>query len=286
MRGLLALAVTVFIQCGIAPSQSVSGTIVVLHEEEPTRIVMAADSRAVRDTGGTRVPDDNDCKLLPLDKKTVFAATGLSEFTPKNKSVPLWNAYSLGQRVYTELSSAAKDLLPLRVALAWGDETQKFLNDFAEGNPTVFKELVAEHQIPPQAIIAGILPEGNVQVVWEKFTIAENAPRPVRAVHVEVPSLQVNCDVALGNFCGFGRSEIVDEYSHLTSDRAREEMKRWKKKHRHWSKEKQDTELTLKLAELTVQRDTSGLVGGGIDAVELKRGSKIVWIRRKANCPQ
>ena len=49
-------------------AENVSGTIVVLHEEEPDRIVIAADSRVVTKRGNTRVSYDKDCKLLPLDR--------------------------------------------------------------------------------------------------------------------------------------------------------------------------------------------------------------------------
>jgi hypothetical protein len=80
------------------------------------------------------------------------------------------------------------------------------------------------------------------------------------------------------HYCGLGASDVAKEFVSATSERAKKEAEQWRH-HKLAPSADRDAMQTVRLVELTIAYDKSGLVGGNVDAVMLKRGGKVEWIR-------
>jgi hypothetical protein len=89
------------------------------------------------------------------------------------------------------------------------------------------------------------------------------------------------------NVCAIGEVEIVDEFVHATSSRAKQEAV-------HQGPRNMDTPLSydhdmqwaMRLVELTIKYHQGTDVGESVDAVQLRRGGGAHWYSRKDDCKQ
>jgi hypothetical protein len=84
-------------------------------------------------------------------------------------------------------------------------------------------------------------------------------------------------------FIGAGRSEIYTEYINRISRRAIAETNAW---NALAGSPTFDEFRAIRLVELTeALHPRHDVIGGPVDAVEIRRNGQIVWIKRKSNCP-
>ena len=78
---------------------------------------------------------------------------------------------------------------------------------------------------------------------------------------------------------------VLGKADSILADYARQGDAEWAKESQTIAPEARDAFRLIRLIELTIAEDTSGTVGGPIDALELRRGGEVRWIARKDNCP-
>ncbi len=87
---------------------------------------------------------------------------------------------------------------------------------------------------------------------------------------------------------GFGSEEatsVANELLDRKSDRAREEVARWRTQLSALNKAEWEGAMTVWSVDFVLKNVRSGEIGGPVDAVELSSDGRIRWIQRKPNCP-
>ena len=91
-----------------------------------------------------------------------------------------------------------------------------------------------------------------------------------------------------GHFCASGHTDVFLEFARKTTPRALAEARNWaiaSDAVLRWINNG-NALAAIRYVDLTIAYDLSGLVGGPIDALEMRQDGSVRWFYRKANCPE
>lgn len=171
-----------------------SGTVIVTGISQ-TKIVVAADSRRIPPFGP---PDDNVCKILALDDKSIFAASGNT--LSRRGDVTFWDAYdrtgaifrstrqSKGSTGFLRSASVAwsKDIISrINLALVNGNvkiaglEENRFFNavfiGFEGGSAAIYQQEIMYDLVAQKAVSKPTYVQPTVEIKWGAMGHPETA---------------------------------------------------------------------------------------------------------------
>jgi hypothetical protein len=257
-------------------SQMSSGTLIVVYLSDD-KAAIAGDSRAtVKECTGIVREDDSQCKIIALDDKTVFSAFNYARHIAHGSSDPAgeYSAIEVAKHVYKESPTDVAN-----VAAEWAKRIAEYMENTKRIHPDTFSGLV------PGVAVGGIFltstSHDEIRAYEGKVNFAPN-----EIPHFHAHSGRLRCQTKIGPYCAFGHIEIFNEFSLLTSDRARSEAAECEQ-HRAFRKWAPDDEVlrAIRLVDLTINYGLNHDVGGAIDAAIIRRGGRVQWIARKQQCP-
>jgi hypothetical protein len=240
-----------------AVSQQQSGTIVVFRAL-PDHAIVAADSKSVRTCPpNNRIVVRDVCKILTFDNRFVFAASGYyGRHDPCESNDTLWNVGDITKHLYQNDSISSVD----DFATKWAKKMGSVLWDDSKISPPAMG--------PRGIILAAVFLGFSGSRIDARDVVL--TPGKQGGVHADVGIIILNGE---RNFAGEG--EVIEEFSASQSRRA----KQW---HARIDKLGPDEQIVA-LARLTKQFDTSGTVGGAIDAIRVTPLG-IKWLLVKPEC--
>jgi|SRR5580692_10168789 hypothetical protein len=245
--------------CHCAAGQQQTGTIVVLSITRDKAIV-AADSREMNGTTNT-VANDSDCKILALDKKAIFAFSGLRLCEMRDSKRVIWDAQGVARDTYRHLAEQPKrvgESMGNKFIRAW-DKAMLQTMDFKLCNSTT-----GPHGEVMTAVFLDVDPLNGTEAYFDAIS-SENA-----TVNDDIAQIEPN-----GLPMGTGHTNILNEFLAGVTPRS----KTW-----HATIDKYSPERRVQaLAQLTRRFDTSGFVGGNIDMAVLTTNG-IQWVSTKKQC--
>jgi len=249
---------------------SAGGTIVVFQLAK-NEFVIAADSRAVVNSGESA--EDNACKISAFKSNgTVFAVGGFDYYERgKDDLMPSWSAMKEAKRAVVlsgptgtmDAADAAR-----KIAQIWGHNTLKRWEQMRVHQPRVVSALAFAGKGILNTGLFVSSRKGSVAFAWTAVILNDGK---LSITHPTFPCTSLPC--------AFGKMEVFNRYGSSDKDfmtPPASSMKSW------------SFELlrVIKLVELTIAEDTSGGVGGPIDALELLNDGTIRWRQRKGSCPE
>jgi hypothetical protein len=260
---------------------SSAGTIIV-YTLTQDKVAIAADSRGkIPDMPG-HPPDDTNCKITAFNNQFVFSAAGTQGYTPvlAIDSTPQWdNMTEAARAVHLHQSESYGSAVAQVTAIAetWSSTIKMNWQFLYFGHRNVVMRAAEIGQgVLTTGIFAGAK-NGEVALAIREIRFYP-ATSTVGVVSMVCP---------LGVFCATGKTDVFIEFSTGHGERAEAERKNWAA---HLSTirllEKVGPELlqAVRFAELVKELDSSGTVGGEIDALELRKNGGIYWYQLKDNC--
>ena len=255
-------------------AQTDSGTIVVAGHHNGTTVI-AADSRVFHTNAGTY--EDNQCKLVALNDKVLFAAVGLS-------AIRIGGSQTNGLFFSTEDAKRSLDLvmsdndhpsrldldIASRIADAWGNRV----------SATMVSLFFGDHvsEIQPEGIFIVATNEGPLL----SFATVSRGPRDGEWTW-EVSTSPAPNET---RFIPFGHPQTVLELLQGTTDRSRSELSRLAEETKGKSRQERDRMTVQRYVELTIAWNLElHDIGGPTDIAEVDK-TGIHWIQRKPNCPE
>lgn len=256
-----------------ALSQIQTGT-VVFADFTKNEITIAADSRGTSSRTGAH--KDTDCKISAFGNKFVFAMAGASTLNGH------WEAKSIAREVW-EAQSKISSTTPLldRVVDGWNRAMKELYSDadfIASIRPPVTGVPVIATAMFGATDDAGTLRLKTVDITFDPFLF--DTQRKVQIVQnvKEVPAGQIRV---------MGHKEIPLEFWRGTSQRARDYDGRFNLRISNLPIDQQRAKRASKMIELSILLDPKKEeLGFPIDVLQLRKGSGVRWVRRKANCPE
>jgi hypothetical protein len=241
-----------------AIAQQGTGTIVVVRVL-PDHAVVAADSKVIFPGPGKPIPRYDICKILTFDNKYVFAAVGYTaRYDPNHfrSGGTVWNVRDITKQLYQQGNVFGVD----DFARQWAKKMLVVLSEDSK--------ISAPLKSPDGIILVGFfisssngLTSGDV-VVFRLKADGSIAARMTPAVASEQPQTA-------------GDDDVILEFEANKTPRAKD----W---HSRIDKMESDDQI-MALAKLEKQFDTSGAVGGPIDAVRIT-AKGIEWLDEKPSC--
>lgn len=262
--------VIVFLFQNIATAQVRKGSIGIIYYSTD-KIIIAADSKG---SLVNQPPVYTECKVSALGQHIIFFSANLTAW---GGGGPFdWNSTEEAHRAYERLEPTHENQgLAAHVAVEWASAVTEDIRRIYVSNPQAIIN-TAENGVLTDALF-GESEGTHLTLFWERIVVNQSSITPIAAT----PLTPIN---PVG-FVAAGKREIFDEFTSLTSPRAKREAKEWAKKSLRIRPEDRDLMKAIRLADLTVAYDQSGTVGGNIDALELRRGGEVRWKQRKDSCP-
>jgi hypothetical protein len=245
-----------------AHAQSKTGSVLV-YTQTPSGFVIAADSRSTWTDG--RPADDNQCKIAAFKSNRVVFAVGMGAAYANTGPLdlePSWDTFDLAKEVVLEKKWSdpvpvdAQDAVK-RLAAAWQTKMVARWQEVKRFDPGRFAEAVHNHGVLTMGIFA-IAYQG--QVATSVSSIVDN-----NGTISVVPLTDPNCAVDL---CAIGKT---DTYRRNMSP--------------PFMPGSPPITRAIGLVDKTIKVDTTGVIGGKTDALELLNDGTINWKQRKDNCP-
>jgi len=236
------------------------------------RIVLVADSRAIRDTPA-KVFDD-DCKLDVLGGEFVFAAMGDIVYLPDSPTdpVPEWHARDDAVRAYRVAPSHSL----YAVAQDWMEEEIVHFKTHYLTNPTAVERIAARQNGGlVLGIFAGKNEEGNL-AVYEVTIHLDNQPRFIPTMPSVAPILHEMWMVKPQTVSS--QNALTQELIDGQTERAKESAEEWMREARKIPKAEQDVRRLEFLVRETGHFDSS--VGGPTNAVSIS-GKGVSWLHKR-----
>src|SRR6267143_2936117 len=147
-------------------AQERHGTIAVVRYD-PTRVIVAADSRHNLREGIGATQNDLACKVAALGEHVVFVAAGLVGYDNKGPRDRLraWRADNEARRVYADLTKQRgewQDDHLEELAASWGDAVRSHIVDLARFRPHAVRAFAVDGLLTSALIATGR--GNNVQV--------------------------------------------------------------------------------------------------------------------------
>jgi hypothetical protein len=246
-----------------AHAQTRTGSILV-YTQTPSGFVIAADSRST--WTDARPPDDNECKIAAFkSNRVVFAASlgaGYENAGPLDLE-PSWDTFDQAKEVILQ---KWPDPVPVnaqeaaqRLTSAWATKMIDRWQEVKRFDPGKFAAAVHNHTSGVLTIgIFAIAYQGQVAMTVSSI-IDNNGTISV------LPLTDPNCAVDL---CAIGKIDTYRRYMSPPFMLGSPPITR-----------------AIGLVDKTIRQDTTGVVGGKTDALELLNDGTINWKQKKDNCP-
>jgi len=261
-----------------------SGTVIFVHFSQ-NDVTMSADSRTNLSTGEH---NDNECKLSAFGDKFVFSMAGVVKQTAKENAQGSWGGHAIARRIWESESKIETDAEKLvsAVSAKWVTEMEKIYKD-------------------PKFMRGHVREAPGVEVLANAFFAATDK------IGISAKAVNIGFDLPLFNRTGWsvrfvndipesipqnswragGHGEIITEFMAPPpiSQRAVPFAKEFRTVNPILGprSREQTASMAMKLIELSVelhpQRDELGLP---VDVLQLQRGTGVLWIARKVNCPE
>ena len=256
-----------------------SGTIVLTFYTKE-KVVFAAESR-LKLTGTSVEYREDACKVRAVQKKFIFATSGLNGYEHVYGHGVSWDGYGAPARLVDQVPDSAPD--PVKaLARLWAEWMEEHITDELTRNPGPIlrgkKTDALNH-----AMFAGLNRQGEIVMYSVHFRCACSAG-PKRAVfEIEQESPKSG---AMGGFGTEEATDVVDELLSRKSERARLEIAGWKTRLAGMSSAEREGAMTVWAADFVIRNTSSKDIGGPVDAVEMSSSGAVRWIQRKPNCPE
>ena len=259
--------------------QIVHGTIAVVLLE-PHRLIIAADSRHNFGHGSEAYGRDIACKITALGDHAVFVAAGFIGYEKAGERDRLssWRAGEEARSVFVEMvrdRGEWKDQYLESLATAIGDRLVARVSEFVPYQAQTLQQAAVGGLLTTALIATGRGPDIRAAVVQ----VAIDEQKRVHATlarHVTTPICPP---------CALGRGEVVLELLEMRSDRARTEMDKMAVEVAGLPEDEKQIHRLRRLVELSIAwLPPDAGVGGVVDVLDLKAGSVIRWVQRKAVC--
>ena len=254
------------------------GTIV-YYDVMQDEVVIAADSRGT-DPDGKHL--DTQCKISAYNNKGVFAGFGSDhvDITIRNQKPVTWDAHKVAKRSFT-VAERSKTTKPVSQVAAryWATAAKKTFQPALTDDPEDFAAtLERNHFGIVGAVFASIDAKGSLSV----FEVVVNYIPDPKAP----PTITTHVD-PIGHFQtgAQGFTTVPQEFEVLKTPRSKAEFTKWQNSLAPADREGvRFRELrAIQFAKWTVEFDTSGDVGGSVDAIVL--GPKgVQWLAKKDSC--
>lgn len=248
---------------GALSGQLVTGSLVVLNSADDY-IVVSADSKSVSQKGASY----DRCKIVALDNRLVYAATGYTSPADASQIGGTWDASALAKQAYRSLAKNPRHELIPKLAEALGASLASRLNQSVEAHP--------QEGWPPllvTALLAGFDENG-------KRIIIQVDARRTGERHVAYTARLLPDDV---HAVLTGETVIAQEYTAGRTLRSQSWQKWMAFENAGLGVNEQLIQGAEKIVALTEQYDPT-LVGGPIDTVLISREAGATWIHRKPEC--
>lgn len=254
-----------------AYSQISSGTLIVFQSVN-NKFMIAADSRGSFNDS----PHDTYCKIAAFRHQVIFAVGSGPFYVPGNPDpAPAWDATDEAHKAIAANASKRSDDSVSRVksiADRWAENMKidwQILNAFHPD--LVNKFALDEHGNLTTGIFAAV---SHGSVSFTVRSIVFNNGLIAIAIH------DTGCTTGP---CASGTTDIFTEFVRGKTERAKKEARRSAPLPKGMSRKMLHI---IRLVELTIIYDTTHVVGGPIDAVELSGNGGIRWRQLKCNCPK
>jgi hypothetical protein len=245
-----------------------TGTIIVM-ELTDNGFVIAADSLA---KSKNSTADYSYCKIGTIDNDAIFAASGATGYYPVAPGdTPAWGYLDQARLASGEVRNlqptddvtaavtTVADNWSRRIEALWSVTIQKHRDEALW--------IVQQQQYGntlSHAVFA-IGREGHIALSLRSVVLNFDG------VHVVTEQASKIC--SLNAPCATGKTEVFYEFTRKTTVRSS-----------HERPEPTPILQVIRLVDLTIAYDTSGDVGGRVDALELSNGGHVTWHQRKENC--
>ena len=244
-----------------AHAQIKTGSVLV-YTQTSSGFVIAADSRST--WTDARPTDDDQCKIAAFkSNRVVFAASlgaGYENAGPHDLE-PSWDTFDQAKEVVLQ---KWPDPVPInaqeaaqRLSSAWATKMIDRWQGVKRFDPGKFAAAVHSRGVLTIGIFA-IAYQGQVAMAVSSI-IDNNGTISVR------PLTDPNCAVDL---CAIGKTDIYERYMSPSFMYGFPPITR-----------------AISLVDKTIRQDTTGVVGGKTDALELLNDGTINWKQKKDNCP-
>ena len=250
---------------------------------------MAADSRAIGyDLSGHKSDsDDTQCKIGVFDDNTIFAMIGDAGYNPvPGDKVVGWKTIDVARMAVQRANLIGGDVHARvqSMADAWVQSVWSNWTSLNKWHPDQVRRMARLKE--------GMLAAGIFAVV--KDGILDSRP-PVIGFDeacgmvgwkvTEITSCWT-CGQKVGSkVCAGGPTEVAEKFCSGTAEARNKSIREWVATKPFPKDIDTESILAMRIAELTIERDKSGTVGGNVDAVELNKDG-VHWWQRKDNCPE
>jgi hypothetical protein len=244
-----------------AHAQIKTGSVLV-YTQTSSGFVIAADSRST--WTDARPQDDNQCKIAAFkSNRVVFAASlgaGYENAGPLDLE-PSWDTFDQAKEVvlqkWPDPVPANAQEAAQRLSSAWATKMTDRWREVKRYDPGKFAAAVHNHGVLTIGIFA-IAYQGQVAMAVSSI-IDNNGTISAR------PLTDPNCAVDL---CAIGKTDTYKRYMSPPFMPGSPPITR-----------------AIGLVDKTIRQDTTGVVGGKTDALELLNDGTINWKQKKDNCP-
>lgn len=260
---LLLVAATLLLMRMAPSGDLVTGSLVVVNSADDY-IAIAADSKGLSQKG----PSYDRCKIVALDNRLVYAATGYTSRADALQIGGTWHASALAKQAYLSLAKNPRHELIPKLAEALGASLASRLNQSVEAHP---------HEGWPRILVTALL--AGFDENGKRIIIQVDAMRTDER-HVGYTARLVPDDV---HAVLSGETAIAEEYTAGKTPRSQSWQKSVVFENAGLGVKQQLIHGAERIVALTAQYDPT-LVGGPIDTVVISRKAGVTWIHRKPEC--
>jgi hypothetical protein len=265
--GRIAQTAAFIVLFGLRAQSQAKGTIVVF-ELTDHALFIAADSQVNFENSP---PKYDQCKVGTLDQDSIFAMSGATGYYPigQDDLVSSWDSLAQARLAAEDARKASppRDAAAAVDAIAdnWSRRIEAHWDTVMLSHPERVQWAVGQEGRTLANAIFAVGRGRKIAVSLRSVVVADGA------AHVVTLPTDSLCTPKLP--CGTGETKVFYEFTRKTSLRSRREPK-------------QPTPLleVIRLVDLSLAYDTSGTIGGKIDALELDDAGQVTWYQRKENC--
>ncbi|MGH9407286.1 MAG: hypothetical protein ACRD3D_15820 [Terriglobia bacterium] len=278
MRVSFGLVLVLLFSAGAAVAQLEHGSVLIV-AYSPNEIVMAADSRVTNvQTGQFR---DNYCKLAVPGGKILFGGTGLVE------SIGGFDSVGLVRRIVSQMNPTGGDGFVQQVATRWANAMEQ---NYAKLPSNLVSEFIRENggaRALDCTMFAGAEPGGGLSLIRARvYYRGSPGGAPSLQGKIEIIPLQSPQPNFL-SFAGCGNIDILQSLLPPKTDWARSTVEQWKH-----STGDIESQAAIQVVQLTIAHEKPQsyggkqvvLVGGPVDAAEVRQNGSVRWLQRKPDC--
>jgi len=258
--------------CQLAHSQINSGTVIIFQLVND-KFIMASDSRMIFEGK----PSDGNCKIAAFRDHVVFGVTGGPKYVPGPlDSVKSWDAMLEAKRAVDIFGISNQDSASrvTAIANAWATNMQTNWQILLVSHPDLVRKFAADENGGLTNGIFAATASGRISLTMRGLVLKNDL------IAVETPTIVGTCG---GGPCASGKTDIFNEYTQNLSKRAKDE--KWTFSSSLLDRTIPEMIKIVRLVDLSIAYDSSGTIGGPIDAIELNADGSMKWYQRP-NCKE